>query len=90
MSRSADGTWTATRRLTMCEEFQKGDVVVRIGTPGRYVVENKMGSGWCFMSMKQMEHEFRIGYYVGQFESRNYVKTGTTWDFKKQKEVFDE
>lgn len=74
----------------MSEEFQKGDVVVRIGNPGRYVVESKMGGGWCFMSMKQMEHESRIGYYVGWFESRNYVKTGTIWDFENGKEVEDD
>ena len=74
----------------MTEEFQQGDVVVRIGIPGRYVVENRMGSGWCFMSMEQMEHESRIGFYVGRFESRHYVKSGTIWDFKNNREVEDE
>ena len=72
------------------DEFKKGDVVVRIGTPGRYVVGDRLGSGRCFVLMEQIGHEPGIGFYVGQFEYRHYVKTGTTWDFKKQKEVDDE
>ena len=76
--------------MAMNEEFNRGDVVVHIGTPDRYVVENRMGSGWCFMSVEQMEHESRIGFYVGKFESRYYVKTGTAWDFKRRMEVEDD
>ena len=75
----------------MIEEFQKGDVVVHIGTPGKYVVEGNIMKGLCFMSMDQIKKtEHRIGFFVGPNEFKQYVKTGTRWDFKKRKEVFDE
>ena len=74
----------------MTEEFKKGDVVVHIGHPGRYVVEDNIMKGLCLMSMEQLKMEPRIGFFVDPNKFRYFVKTGTTWDFKSNEEVEDD
>lgn len=71
-------------------EFKLGDVVVHIGTPGKYVVEGTIMKGLCFMSIDQLKKEPRIGFFVDPNEFNQYVKTGTRWDFKERKEVEDD